>query len=70
MSREKKEGEEITEHRILNRTAYIYYIQTSKVGYAELWTIQVADRDEMQVDSQHTHQFNVCVAVTAQMSAS
>lgn len=51
----------------------MYYIQMSKVGYAELWTVKVADKDnkaqdEMQVDSQHTHQFNVCVAVTAQTS--
>jgi len=45
----------------------------SKAGYAELWT--VADRDnkaynERQGDSQHTHEFSICVAVTAQMSGS
>lgn len=75
MSRGKKEGEEITEHRMLKRTTYMYYIQMSKVGYANLWTIKVADRDnkaqdEMQADSQHMHQFNICVAVTAQTSGS
>lgn len=75
VSRGKKEGDEITEHGILNRTAYKYYIRISEVGYTELWTVTVADRDnkaqdEMQADSQHTHQFSVCAAVTAQMSGS
>lgn len=64
-----------TEHRILNRTAYKYYIRISKVGHTELWTVTVADRDnkaqdEMEADSQHTHQFSVCAAVTAQTSGS
>lgn len=50
-------------------------MQISKVGYTELWTVTVADRDnkaqdEMEADSQHTHQFTVCAAVTAQTSES
>lgn len=47
----------------------------SKVRYTELWTVKSCrqgqhSKDEMQADSQHTHEFSICTAVPAQISAS